>query len=217
MGRSTVFLWHKRFKEGREDVEDDPRGGRPSTSRNETNVELVKKMVRGDRLLTVRPISDELGLNRNSVWKIITEYLGMRKACAKMVPKLLNDDQKMRRMQVCQDILENFDSNPDVLKKVITGDETWVFEYDPETKRQSLHWKIPQSSRIKKARQSKFKIKLMLIALFDVGGMVYYEFLPQGQTVNQHVYKEILQRLLCSIREKKARFVEKQHMVASSR
>ena len=53
LSHSTVFLWHKRFKEGREDVEDDPRGGRPSTSRNETNVELVKKMVHGDRQLTV--------------------------------------------------------------------------------------------------------------------------------------------------------------------
>ena len=29
------------------------------------------------------------------------------------------------------------------------------------------------------------------------------EFLPQGQTINQHVYKEILQHLLCSVREKR--------------
>ena len=98
LSRSTVFLWHKRFKEGREDVEDDPRGGRPSTSRNKTNVELVKRVVRGDRRLTVRLISDELGLNRNSVWQVITEDLGIRKFCANMVPKLLNDDQKMWRM-----------------------------------------------------------------------------------------------------------------------
>ena len=63
----------------------------------------------------------------------------MRKVCAMMVPKLLNDDQMMRRMQVFQDILENFDSNPDFLKKVITGDETRVCEYDPETKCQSFH------------------------------------------------------------------------------
>ena len=51
----------------------------------------------------------------------------------------------------CQDILENFHSNPDFLKRVITGDETWVFEYDPDTKRQSLHWKSPQSPLIKKS------------------------------------------------------------------
>ena len=49
LSRATVFLWHKRFQERREDVGDDPRCGRLSTSRNEANVELVKKMVRGDR------------------------------------------------------------------------------------------------------------------------------------------------------------------------
>ena len=81
LSHSTVSLWHKRFKEGYKDVEDDSRCGRPSTSRNETNVELVKKNVRGDRRLTVQLISDELGLNRNSIWQIITEDLGMRKVC----------------------------------------------------------------------------------------------------------------------------------------
>ena len=147
---SIVFLWHKRFKEGHEDVEDDPRGRRPSTSSNETNVKLVKKIVHGDCLLTVRLISDKLGLNQNNLWQIITEDLGMRKVWAKMVPKLLNNGQKMWHMQVCQDILQNFDSNPDFLKKVITGDETWVFEYDPETKHQSLHWRVLNHHRSKK-------------------------------------------------------------------
>ena len=59
------FLWRKRFKEGREG---DPRCGRPSTSKNEANVELVKKIVRGDCRLTVRLISDKVGLNPNSVY-----------------------------------------------------------------------------------------------------------------------------------------------------
>ena len=139
LSRSTVFLWHQRFKEGREDVEDDPRSGRPSTSRNETNIELVKKMVHGNCWLTVLLISNELGLNQNSVWQIITEDLGMCKICAKMVPKLLNYDQKMRHMQVCHDIFKNFDSNLDFLKKVITGDKTRVFEYDLKTKCQTFH------------------------------------------------------------------------------
>ena len=100
-------------------MEDDPQSGRPSTSRNEANVERVKQMVRGDRRLTVRLIADELGMNHNSVWKIITEDLGMQKVCAKMVPRLLNDDQKGRCMQVCQDILERLETEPDLLRRVV--------------------------------------------------------------------------------------------------
>ena len=127
----------------------------------------------------------------------------MHKLCAEIVPKLLNDDQKLQRMHVCKDILENVVSNPDLLKKVITGDKAWIFERNPETNRQSLHWKSPQSPRIKKVRPSKSKIKLMLKAFFDVRGMIHYELLPQGQTVNHPAYKEILQRLLRSVREKR--------------
>ena len=48
----------------------------------------------------------------------------MRKVCAKMMPRLLNDDQKERRMQVCQDIIQRLQIEPDLLRRVITGDET---------------------------------------------------------------------------------------------
>ena len=53
MSRSRVFEWHKRFTEGREDVGDGFRSGRPSTSRTADNVERVKQMVRGDRTFRV--------------------------------------------------------------------------------------------------------------------------------------------------------------------
>ena len=47
------------------------------------------------------------------------------------------------------------------------------------------------------------KIKVMLIVFFDVHGIVHLEFLPQGQTINQNVYKDILRRLMRSVREKR--------------
>ena len=43
----------------------------------------------------------------------------------------------------------------------------------------------------------------MLIAFFDVRGIVHTEFLPQGQIVNQHVYKDVLRRLIRSVRDKR--------------
>jgi len=41
LSRTMVFKWHKAFKEGQENVEDDPRSGRPVTSTNDQNVEVV--------------------------------------------------------------------------------------------------------------------------------------------------------------------------------
>ena len=58
-------------------------------------------------------------------------------------------------------------------------------------------------AKTKKARVFKSDTKVMLIVFFDVHGIVHAEFLPQGQTINQHVYKSILRRLLRLVRQKR--------------
>ena len=137
MSRTRLLKWHTRFKEEREEVEDDHRSRRPSTSRTDKNVERVRQNVWSDRRLTVGMIADELSMNSERVWRIITEDLGMRKICAKIAPRLLNEGQKEQCVQVCQDILEQLQTEPTLLKRVVTGDESWIFEYDPLTKRHS--------------------------------------------------------------------------------
>jgi hypothetical protein len=52
----------------------------------------------------------------------------MRKICAKLVPKNLSDKQKDNRVSVSRELLDRVTSEPDFLQRVITGDETWVFE-----------------------------------------------------------------------------------------
>ena len=106
-------------------------------------------------------------------------------------------------MQGCQDILEQLETEPNLLKRVVTGDESWIFEYDPLTKRHSLEWKSALSPRPKKAMVFKSKTKVMLITFFDVHGIIHAEFLPQGETIYQHVYKNILRHLMRLVREKR--------------
>ena len=45
MKKSSVFDWHRWFKKGREDVQDDPRSGQPKTQRTDTNVDIVRTLV----------------------------------------------------------------------------------------------------------------------------------------------------------------------------
>ena len=89
-----------------------------------------------DCRLSVRMIAEEMGLNKNAVHRILTEHLHMRKICAKLVPKNLSE-QKTNRLKICQDLLGRLEIEPNFLHKVITGDESWVIDYDPETKRLS--------------------------------------------------------------------------------
>ncbi|GFW76209.1 hypothetical protein TNCV_3800441 [Trichonephila clavipes] len=57
MGRARVFECLRRFKEGRQSVNSDPRSGRPSTSGNEDKIAQVKAVVHSDRCLTSREIA----------------------------------------------------------------------------------------------------------------------------------------------------------------
>lgn len=190
-----VFRWHNSFLEGREEVDDEDRAGRPSTTTTADNVTRVRELLISDRRLSVRLMADMLNISKTQVYDIVTNHIGMRKVCAKMVPKVLTDDEKSRRVETCQENLDMCKRDPKFLDNVITGDESWVFEYDPETKRQSSEWHTLASPRPKKARMSKSKVKIMLIAFFDIRGLVHHEFVQPGTTVNSKFYLEVLRRL----------------------
>ena len=99
-------------------------------------MERVRSLVRSDRRLPLRVISSELNLNRFTVHQILTQDLDMRKVCAKMVPKNLTTEQKTNRRDVCLDLLDCLERESEFFSRVITGDESWILEYGPETKRQ---------------------------------------------------------------------------------
>ena len=84
----------KRFSEGRESVTDEDSSGLSATSRTEENIEKVRQIVRANRWLTVRGIAEQTNIDRETVRKILTEDLDMRKVCAKVVPKELTEKQK---------------------------------------------------------------------------------------------------------------------------
>jgi hypothetical protein len=86
MKKSSFFDWHSRYKEGREDVQDDPRSGQPKTQRTDANVDRVRTLVLSDRRLGVRVIAEELNINRETVQHTVKKDLGMIKISAKMVP-----------------------------------------------------------------------------------------------------------------------------------
>ena len=67
MSRTRLFELHRRFKDRREEVEDDYKSCRPSTSRTDKNLERVRQKVQSDCHLTVRMIADELGMNSERV------------------------------------------------------------------------------------------------------------------------------------------------------
>jgi histone-lysine N-methyltransferase SETMAR len=118
----------------------------------------------------------------------------MRRVTAKFV-HLLTVEQKDDRMSICTDICDRAQNDPNFMSSVNTGDECWIYSYDPETKQMSSQWSTV-SSRPKKARH----VKSMLIASFGTDGLVHHENVPRGQTVNKEFHKTVLERLRDAVR-----------------
>jgi hypothetical protein len=108
-----------------------------------------------------------------------------------------------QRVAISQELLHRANDEENFLKNIVTGDETWVYGYDVETKRQSSQWIWKSSPRSKKARQVRWKDKVMFIVFFDYEGVMHHKFVPQRQTVNKQFYLDVLTRLRESIGKKR--------------
>ena len=184
-------------------MESDPRSGRPFTSRREKVIDQVREKVLEDHRLTVQEIVAELGISTGSVQSILTENLNLRRVSAKFVPKLLTEQQKELRKEISENMLDIENRDPEFIKTTITGDETWVYGYDTETKFQSSQWKHPESPCPKKAREVRSNVKVMLTCFFDSRGFVHHEYAPEDQIIDKEYHQKVLRRLREAVRRKR--------------
>ena len=152
----------------------------------------VREIILQDRRQTIHNVCNRVGLSYASCQCLLADELNTRRIAAKFVLRLLNNDQRDHQVQVCTKLQKAVRNDPNILSRVITGDDSWLYNYDPETKQQSSQWKIPSSPQPKKACQVRSNIKSMLIIFFDIRGIMQKEFVPPGQTVNGNFYCEVL-------------------------
>jgi hypothetical protein len=119
---------------------------------DDNHVEKVRGVNRENRRLTVLEVYEEVCITASSCHTILTEKLEMHRVAAKFV-RLLTDDQKANRVTINQELFVCSNAEENCLENIITGDETWVYGYDIETKAQSSQWVGKLSPRQKKARQ----------------------------------------------------------------
>jgi len=78
---------------------------------------------------------------------------------------------------------------------VITGDESWVFEYDLVKKRADMVWLAPDEPRVKKASRSKSQIKCIATVFFDKCGLIMLDWMPAGSTITGQAYIQTMRKL----------------------
>lgn len=152
----TIYRWIQQFANGREDIEDGHRSGRPSTSTNDDQVAAVADLVEEDHRISVKTIAKTLEISIGSVETFLRDRLNLSKLSARWVPKALRDDQRAQRAKAAIQFLNRFDDDRDnFFSRLVTGDETWIYQYDPESNNGSLKGQMAQSNSNRKGQQRR--------------------------------------------------------------
>lgn len=74
LSRSSVFDWFKRFKDGIQNLQDDPKCGHPSDYQNaDTKANVLEMLIRGRRW-ALRIMADDLNINKDAVARPRTAF-----------------------------------------------------------------------------------------------------------------------------------------------
>ena len=199
---ATVCKWVRRFNDGRESIENDPWVGRPVSVLTEKNVATVKTLIEEDGHYTLQEIEELSGIYSWNVLKILREQLGLRKICARWVPHLLTDEQKQSRVRLASQVIEKYDKcDPRRLQEIVTGDETWIYHFQPDSKAKHKVWVSSKGYRPVIARSCKTSNRMLFAIFFDTKGPVLQiPVLKVVLSLESFTEKVFLLNLLISIR-----------------
>ena len=99
---------------------------------------------------------------------------------------MLTDDQKRTQLDISRYLPSRFED--DLIRRVVTLDETWVHYFDPESKMQSKQWKHPGSSPLRKFKRVHSAGKVMTSIFWDHQGVIMSAYLEQGCKINSAYY-----------------------------
>jgi hypothetical protein len=160
-------------------------------SRNQLMIDKGLAAVLDNQRMTIREISDKLGLSFGLVQSIMTEDWGMICMSVKFFSKLLTVQQKQTPLAVTGDLLQCADQDANFMKTVITCDESLVQDATWQQNHSHLNGRL----RPEKVYEVWSKVKVMLTVSFDYESVFHHEYAPGGQTVNKEYYIEVLHRL----------------------
>ena len=181
----TVFRWVKAFKARKFSVEDDTRPGRPKISVTKANITAVKIVVERDARLSVKDIASCTGMQT-----ILKKRLDLRKVCARWVPHLLTEEQKIQRLKCARELLKTYKGcNSRVISNLLTGDGTWVHMFESQRRADNKQWKRKAQKRPCIAKRTISSKKMLYAIFFNSSGPVVQVPCPSGHTVTGRFYK----------------------------
>ena len=187
--KATVFRWFRQVTSGASTLEDDDRCGRMATTVTPENVSRVESLIKKDPQMAYAEIQGFMKISSGSLTRILQGCLRASKRYVFWVPHNLSEEQKRGRVDWCTHMLITCDGGRSPrFWVIITGDETWIYQYDLETKQQSAVWVFPDENRSVKFKRNRSASKEMIACFFAKFGHVATIPLEDRKTVTTDWY-----------------------------
>ena len=161
--KATVFRWFRQFMSGESTLEDDDCCGRMAMTVIPENVSTIESLIKKDPKMAYTEVQGIMKISSGSLTRILHDCLGARKRYAFWVPHNLSEEQKQDRVHWCTHMLRKCDGGTSpCVWVIVTGEETWVYQYNLETKQQSEVWVFPNENPPVKFKRNGSASKQMI-------------------------------------------------------
>ena len=148
MSYDTVRRWKNKFESGVESIKNVPKSGRPKLAYRKEIVSKVKEIIEGDVRFTVCDIARKVGISLSTFHLILKKHLKVLKIFVRWVPHLLTEEQNRQQVKVAKRLLQMFQfCDKKQFGNVVTGDENWVYYFQPVRKVSNKVWATKHSRR----------------------------------------------------------------------
>lgn len=203
ISQRTCYDWFTRFESGDLEVKDKTHPGRPSAFDNDA----LQTLVEANPKLTVDEMAQHLGTSHGTIINHLRQ-IGKVFKHGKWIPHQLSNFDKDRRFNACLQNLANYRTKAH-LANLVTGDEKWTLFYNVSLRGE---WRSRDEPVEPTPKAPLVQRKIMLCVWWDVKGVILYELLPSGTTVNTDVYTGQLDRLDQAIKAKRQE-IDKVHFL----
>lgn len=204
LGQTQCYEWYKKFKKGEFDVANEERG-RPKKKFEDCELQAL---LDEDDSQTQKQLAEQLNVTPMAVSNRL-KAMGKIQKVGKWVPHELNERQMENRKITCEMLLARFKAKS-YLHRIVTGDEKWIYFENPKRKK---CWVDPGQPSTSTARPNRFGRKTMLCVWWDQRGVIYFELLKPGETVDTKRYQQQMIALDSAIRSKRPEYEKRQHKV----
>jgi histone-lysine N-methyltransferase SETMAR len=156
----------------------------------------------------VRGLSEVLGFHGSTIDRHL-QQLGLTKVKCREIPHELSQEQAQRRVDICGQLLANL-CDEHFFRRIVTCDEKWIFFRNPDTRGQ---WVFPGERSEPVAKRERFEHKVMLCVWWNYQGIIHYELIPDGRSVNSDIYSNQLRRVYEILWARYPEFVDKRQLL----